>query len=129
MVWMSLGVPGKISLALMRAFEEAAADGGLLVSIISVWEIALLVSRGKVALPLSVSDWVQLALSRPELRLGGLTRPSLVLDSVNLPGEFHGDPADRFLVATARAHRARLATHDRKILEYAGAGHVQILAV
>jgi PIN domain nuclease of toxin-antitoxin system len=101
--------------------------GGLLVSIISVWEIALLVSRGKVALPAPLDDWTQFALSRPDLRLVGLTRPSVVIDSVNLPGEFHGDPADRFLVATARAHRAKLATCDRKIIEYARAGHVEVL--
>jgi PIN domain nuclease of toxin-antitoxin system len=126
-LWASLGIRGKISTGTVKAVEEAAIAGGLLVSIISVWEIALLVSRGKVALPAPLDDWMQFALSRPDVRLVGLTRPSLVIDSVNLPGEFHGDPADRFLVATARAHRAKLATHDRKIIEYARAGHVEVL--
>jgi PIN domain nuclease of toxin-antitoxin system len=126
-LWASLGIRGKISAVTQKALENAATAGGLLVSIISVWEIALLVSRGKVALPVPLDEWTQLALSRSDLRLVGLTRPAVVLDSVNLPGEFHGDPADRFLVATARAHRAKLATYDRKIIEYARGGYAEVL--
>jgi PIN domain nuclease of toxin-antitoxin system len=113
----------------MNALEDAATAGGLLVSIISVWELALLVARGKVALPLALPDWVQLAFGRPELRLIGLTRPGIALDSVYLPGKFHVDPADRFLIATARAYRIALATNDAKILEYARAGHLEVLEV
>jgi PIN domain nuclease of toxin-antitoxin system len=126
-LWASLGIHSKISTVTQKALEDAAVTGGLLVSIISVWEIALLVSRGKVALPAPLDEWTQIALSRPDLRLVGLTRPGVVIDSVNLPGEFHGDPADRFLVATARAHRAKLATYDRKIIEYARGGYVEVL--
>jgi PIN domain nuclease of toxin-antitoxin system len=126
---MSLGIPKRIPPPVMNALEDAATAGGLLVSIISVWELALLVARGKVALPLALPDWIQLAFGRPELRLIGLTRPGIALDSAYLPGKFHGDPADRFLIATARAYRARLATHDAKILEYASAGHLEVLEV
>jgi PIN domain nuclease of toxin-antitoxin system len=45
-----------------------------------------------------------------------------------LPGEIHSDPADRFLIATARTRRAVLATHDEKIIAYGKAGHVKVLA-
>ncbi|MGH8265849.1 MAG: VapC toxin family PIN domain ribonuclease, partial [Steroidobacteraceae bacterium] len=73
--------------------------------------------------------WVALALSRPEIRLVGLTQPNTVLDSVTLPGEIHADPADRFLIATARNRRATLVTHDDGIIAYGQSGHVKVLRI
>ncbi|HEX9771894.1 MAG TPA: type II toxin-antitoxin system VapC family toxin [Steroidobacteraceae bacterium] len=128
-LWLALGTPKKIAPATLRLIEESARSVGLLVSIISVWEIALLEARHRIVLPLPLRDWVDLALDRPEIRLVGLNRPGTVIDGVKLPGEFHSDPADRFLIATARARRAALVTHDERIIEYGRAGHVRVLAV
>jgi len=128
-LWLALGTPKKIAPATLRLIEESARSVGLLVSIISVWEIALLEARHRIVLPLPLRDWVDLALDRPEIRLVGLNRPGTVIDGVKLPGEFHSDPADCFLIATARARRAALVTHDERIIEYGRAGHVRVLAV
>ena len=128
-VWLALGTPRRIPPAALRILEETGMSSGLLVSIVSVWEVALLVARGRIVLPLPLLEWVGLALARPEIRLVGLTRPDTVIDAVNLPGEIPGDPADRFLIATARNRRATLATHDERILNYAEAGHVRVLAI
>jgi PIN domain nuclease of toxin-antitoxin system len=128
-LWFSLGTPKKIPPPVLQVLEEAAKANGLMVSIVSVWELALLVARDRVVLPLPLSDWITLSLSRPEIRLVGLTRPTTAIDSVYLPGEIHGDPADRFLIASARSHRARLATRDEKIIAYGRAGHVKVLEV
>ena len=49
------------------------------------------------------------------------------LESSHLPGEFHADPADRILVATARRLDATLITADRKIIEYGKSGFVRIM--
>ncbi|HCV25099.1 MAG TPA: PIN domain nuclease, partial [Candidatus Latescibacteria bacterium] len=68
------------------------------------------------------------ALSSPGLSLAPLT-PDIALASSRLPGEIHGDPADRMLIATARSLGATLVTRDRRILEYSQAGHVTTLAV
>jgi PIN domain nuclease of toxin-antitoxin system len=76
-----------------------------------------------------VNDWFSLAISRPEIELVGSSRPATIVDSVKLTGEIYSDPADRFLIATARARRAVLATHDEKIITYGNAGHVKVLAV
>ena len=57
-------------------------------------------------------------------RRGRPVEPAIALDSVRLPGEFHADPADRFLIATARHWTAALVTADAAILEYSAAGHV-----
>jgi len=100
-----------------------------MVSVVSIWELALLVARAKIVLPLPLNDWVAQALSPPEIRLIGLTHPGTVIDSVNLPGEIHADPADRFLIATARNRRATLVTHDDKIIAYGQSGHVRVLAI
>jgi PIN domain nuclease of toxin-antitoxin system len=51
------------------------------------------------------------------------------LESTWLPGTIHGDPADRFLVAIARMTGAHLMTADRKIIEYAGTGYVNVVPI
>jgi PIN domain nuclease of toxin-antitoxin system len=48
-------------------------------------------------------------------------------ESALLPGQAHADPADRFLIATARTKSLILATRDRTIIEYGNAGHVHVL--
>ncbi|MBW1887764.1 MAG: PIN domain-containing protein [Deltaproteobacteria bacterium] len=50
--------------------------------------------------------------------------PQIALESCDLPGKFHNDPADRIIVATARIHALELITKDKKILDYP---HVQAL--
>ena len=74
-------------------------------------------------LPMSVNEWVERALDRPEIRLIGLEHARTVIDSCRLPGDFHPDPADRLLVATARRENAVFVTQDRKILDYGAGGH------
>ena len=128
-LWLALGTPKKIAPAARKIIEEVGRSVGVLVSIVSIWEIAQLEARRRIVLPLPLYDWVALALNRPEIKLVGLSRPATVIDSVNLPGEPHADPADRFLIATARARRAALVTHDEKIIEYGKAGHVKVMAV
>jgi PIN domain nuclease of toxin-antitoxin system len=128
-LWLALGTAKRIAPAALKVLEETAQSGGLMVSIVSVWELALLVGRGRIVLPLPLNDWVTLALSRPEINLVGLSRPNTVIDSVNLPGDLHADPADRFLIATARNRRATLVTHDEQIIAYGRSGHVRVLEI
>jgi PIN domain nuclease of toxin-antitoxin system len=100
-----------------RLEEEETA--GLAVSIISCWEVAKLVENRRLSLPSSVDEWIEQALAYPGVQLIGLT-PRIVVESTRLPGEFHRDPADQLLVATARVHGILMATVDRKILDYPG---------
>jgi len=51
----------------------------------------------------------------------------IAAESTLLPGEPHGDPADRFLIAVARTKGLVLATRDKTIIEYGDAGHVRVL--
>lgn len=112
-----------------RAAVEAAAEAadGLAVSPITTWEIGLLVSRGRLTLTASPHAWVDAILARPEVALAGLS-PDILIASSFLPGAPPCDPADRIIIATARAHRMRVVTRDRLILAYAEAGHVEAIA-
>jgi len=108
----------------IRLLEEKADEDELLISVISCWEIALLAERGRLSLSLETSLWIERNLNRPGVRWAQL-EPAISIDSVRLPGSFHNDPADRWLVATARHYGIPLLTADRLILAYSGTqGHV-----
>jgi PIN domain nuclease of toxin-antitoxin system len=100
--------------AIAIAANETDAIG---ISVISCWEMAKLMEYGKLELPLSLKDWFQQALSYPGIRLLGLT-PEIAIESTQLPGKFHRDPADQIIVATARLYHCPLVTSDGKILNY-----------
>jgi PIN domain nuclease of toxin-antitoxin system len=99
-----------------KFLEEHEGDG-LGVSIISCWEVAKLVERGRLVLPCQVSDWLDQALRYPGIELLDLTTP-IVVDSTQLPSGFHKDPADQMIVSTARIFGCPLLTADQKILSY-----------
>jgi len=89
---------------------------GIGVSILSCWEVAKLVERNRLILPLAIDVWLDAALTYPGVRLLDLTLP-IVIQSTQLSG-FHSDPFDQMIVATARIHRCPLLTVDAKILNY-----------
>ncbi|MEO6752458.1 MAG: type II toxin-antitoxin system VapC family toxin [Chthoniobacteraceae bacterium] len=103
--------------ASIRALLDSSETTGIAVSAISCWEVAKLVERGRLTLPCPVLDWLQQALSYPGVRLIELS-PRICAESAQLPGEFHRDPADQIIVATARILDAPLVTVDGKLLAY-----------
>lgn len=76
-------------------------EGGLGVCAISCWEVAKLVEGSRIKLSLPASDWLAAALAYPGIRLLALS-PEVSVESTQLPGAFHRDPADLIIVATAR---------------------------
>jgi PIN domain nuclease of toxin-antitoxin system len=107
--------------------SEASYDGRLYLSPISAWEIGVGVSKGRLSLPLAPLDFISEFVEKMQAKLSPLT-PAIMVSSSFLPGSIHGDPMDRILVATARAHNLVLVTSDRPILAYADAGHLRALA-
>jgi PIN domain nuclease of toxin-antitoxin system len=100
-----------------REHLEAHESTGLGVSVISCWEVAKLVELKRLELRCPVSEWIQQALAYPGIRLLYLT-PRIAVESTQLPGTFHRDPADQIIVATARTRGYPLLTADAKILQY-----------
>ena len=123
-LWLDNGTP--MAQQALDAIDTAAQEGEVLVSPISAWEIGLLVSKGRISLDLDALVWFERFLALPGVRLTPLTLGAAVLSST-LPGPFHGDPANRLLIATARELDCALVTRDRKILESAEAGAVKAI--
>ncbi len=107
--------------------EAAAAASSLYLSPISMWEVALKHSRGKLALDRPVRDWLTYAANLPGLQLAAIT-PAIAAECAALPQAFHGDPADRLIAATARTEGLRLITHDDALLKLADRGLFQAIA-
>ena len=95
---------------------EDYQQDGLGISILSCWEIAKLVEKNRLILPLAINEWLELALTYPEVQLLNLNLP-IIVDSTKLNG-FHSDPFDQMIVATARYYNCNLLTADAKILNY-----------
>lgn len=125
-IWLQSGVEGEFSARTRKAVDLAAAEGSLLLSVISVWELGMLEAKGRIRLSSPCGQWVEEALATPGLTLVPLT-PEIALDSSRLPGDFHGDPADRIIAATARRMGARLLTRDEKLLAYGRGHHVALV--
>ncbi len=97
-----------------NALDAAAEVGGVYLAAISLWEAQLLHSKQRLQLPLPFSDWLARATDSRVLTVLPLDREVLIAVDA-LPSRFHGDPADRLIVATARTHGIPLATRDRTI--------------
>lgn len=87
------------------------------ISSISCWEVAKLVEKNRLILPVSVTDWLESAVDRTGITLINLER-EIIVDACNLPGMFHADPADQLIVSTSRVKQLPLLTADSKILSY-----------
>jgi PIN domain nuclease of toxin-antitoxin system len=97
-----------------RLLLERENDG---LSVISIWELALKLRKHKLTLSLPFGRWLKMML-RPSF-VDVLPIDIAVARLANeLPGTFHDDPADRFIVATALHHDLTIITSDTLILAY-----------
>ena len=100
-----------------RVRARLNAENDVRLCAISWHEIALATSHGRMQLESSPKEWTAKAVRVATLRVEPLT-PAMCFESTRLPGEFHRDPADRLIVATARLLDAELVTADGKMLAY-----------
>ena len=99
-----------------QVIEHHRADG-LGVSVISCWEVAKLVEYNRLKLACPIEKWVEAATTLPGVQLIELT-PEIAITSTKLPGNFHRDPADQIIVATAQVYGLELLTVDERMLKY-----------
>jgi PIN domain nuclease of toxin-antitoxin system len=107
--------------------EAAANEQPIYVSQISGWEIGLLVSNGRLRLPLPPEAWFERVLAAPNVHLSDLPLQVLIASSF-LPGNPPKDPADRIIAAMARERDYRIMTRHRALLAYAENGYVKAVA-
>jgi PIN domain nuclease of toxin-antitoxin system len=92
-------------------------SSGLGISAISCWEVAKLFEYGRLELSCPLEEWMEQAMAYPGMQLLEFT-PQIAIESTKLPGNFHRDPADQIIVATARVYDISLLTADSRILQY-----------
>jgi len=95
-----------------------ANESGIIgISAITLWEVAKLVELGRLEFPCPINKWFEQALNYPGIQILELTQ-KIAVESTCLPGNFHRDPADQIIVATARLFDCPLVTSDEHILKY-----------
>lgn len=118
-VWVRwIGDPETLSASARSALDAALEAGETLrVSSISVWEVSLLVAKGRLRLTLDVGTWIERAEAIPRLEFVPVDN-RIAHRSVTLPPPLHPDPADRIIAATAEILGLRLVTADQRLREY-----------
>jgi PIN domain nuclease of toxin-antitoxin system len=97
-----------------KPLDHLASRAALRIAAVSLWETQMLHAKGRLTLNRAFEVWIRNALSIGVVQVLPLD-VEVVIALNSLPASFHGDPADRLIVATSRAHRIPLATHDRAI--------------
>jgi PIN domain nuclease of toxin-antitoxin system len=100
-----------------QAIEDEEGRRGLVVSVISAWEVAVKARKGKLEIGGNVDSWIDRAASYPGVVVQSLELEDAVA-STSLPGRLHDDPADRMIIALARRLGAPIVTSDRAIRRY-----------
>lgn len=116
LVWWVTG-DAELSANARAAIKKELNGGEIIVSSISAWEIAMLVAREKLVLTVDVDAWLAAVAEIEVVRFVPVNN-EIAIKSVSLPGEFHKDPADRMIVATARVLAIPLVTKDEKMRAY-----------
>ncbi|MGH8908982.1 MAG: type II toxin-antitoxin system VapC family toxin [Egibacteraceae bacterium] len=102
-----------------RVERELARADAILISPVSCWEIATLLEKGRIKLDREIYTWIR-DLFNEERIMPAPPSPQTAVSAALLGQRgFHGDPADRFLYATARDLSVPLMTKDERIQEFA----------
>lgn len=109
--------PEVLSKRAKKAVSAAVEEKSVLISSISVWEVALLVIKKRLTLSLDVTDWIAKSEGLPFIQFIEISN-AIAVKSVNLPQPLHPDPADRIIIATALSAGVPLVTKDKKLLNY-----------
>ncbi len=118
-VWKMLVDGDRFAPRILRRIDAAARADSLFIAAITIWELAMLVQKGRLRLNMPTLKWCTDAVHASRVTVHPL-EPTIAVDAAEL-ASFHGDPADRLIVATARHLTAHLVTRDGEVLDYARA--------
>jgi len=125
--WLVTG-DSRISARSLKKIEKASSRSELAISVISLWEIAYKATNGKIRLYQPIDVWIHNATLKAGIRVIDLSS-AIAIEATQLPGSFHRDPADRFIVATARIENLILVSEDVAITEYGIDGHIRHISL
>ena len=112
-IWDALA-PDRLSRPARGAIAQANQENGLIICDISLWEIAMLLEKGRVQVEVDPQTFINLLLQANKTIVRAIT-PLIVTIAVQLPPEINKDPADRLITATALAEDVPLITADRNL--------------
>lgn len=125
-IWLVNG-ESKISKTEFVSLVKKGDNVNLHLSAISLWEIAMLVSKDRLKLSINTSEWLKTYLKKSNTLISPIN-PEIAVISTELKG-FHGDPADRLILASAINLNAKIVTHDKLILSYCKSKKLNFLKV
>jgi PIN domain nuclease of toxin-antitoxin system len=112
LLWLAAG-HRRLSRPARRRIDSATLVG---VSAITAWEVGLKAARGELKLPMEAEEWFEGAIAHHRLQVFEIT-PRIAFEANRLPWH-HRDPADRFILATARLHHMAVVTADDNFAVY-----------
>lgn len=123
LIWWRLD-SGRLSRDQVRRLQEQESrKRPLAISAITLWEMAMLAARDRIRVDGPLDGWLEEIEAHPLIEVLPLTA-RIVAESVQLGQDFHNDPADQLIVATARVHGLPLMTADDRIRNW---GKIRIL--
>jgi PIN domain nuclease of toxin-antitoxin system len=112
-IWDALQ-PELLSGRARQAIAQANREDGIIFCDICLWEIAMLMKKGRLQVAAGYQSFVNLVLQANRYILQAIT-PQIAYLSTRFPAEVNPDPADRLIAATAIAEKAVLVTADRNL--------------
>lgn len=112
LLWLAAG-HRRLSVSARKRIDSATLVG---VSTITAWEVGLKAARGELKLPMEAEEWFEGVMAHHRLQVFEIT-PRIAFEANRLPWH-HRDPADRFIVATARLHHMSVVTADDNFAAY-----------
>lgn len=113
-IWDALE-PSKLTSTVLAAINQADQQNNLMIADISIWEIAMLIKKGRINIEAKQSHFLNLYLQSRNIIVAPIT-PQIAEQSVNFDARMNNDPADRIIAATAKIHNACLVTADNNLL-------------
>jgi PIN domain nuclease of toxin-antitoxin system len=111
-----VGENPRLSLEQRHVMEAATREAPLLVSDMTLWEIATLQSLGRITIQGDFRGWLEQITAPPLVQRVAIS-PAIAAEVAALPDTFHRDPGDRVIVASARVMGATLLTQDERIIQ------------
>ncbi len=112
--WLSDQESGRLSTREIEFLEERADQGEIAISAISFWEVYMLEQKKRVTFTIPLDQWLHQATQHDVTKVLPID-VNVIKALSTLPSSFHGDPADRLIAATSKAHGIKLMSHDRKL--------------
>ncbi|HJD65717.1 MAG TPA: type II toxin-antitoxin system VapC family toxin [Rickettsia endosymbiont of Bembidion nr. Transversale] len=127
LLW-AISEPNKLSTTVKQYIDVAQQNKLLLLSSISLWEIAMFEQKKRIDIRQSLKTFLESIINIQGLAIKDIS-VEVAVESNLLADSFHNDPADRLIVATAKYYNATLLTRDQKILAWAEQGAIESLKV